>query len=177
MLEKMIEVTMMRGAQSGGVVTYEPISRSSGSNQTPQIKGVRSRVVNSKRTNLSKGVRAKVEKDNTSLMNNNLRGWDGAAYNPNTTLEYGNAKHLVRGFFGHTRFATTSMASMDGTHPHQWSPRRDYAFYPFQSAAASHGSGTENAVEGAVKTVLKPISEVVGIENYVTHNGKSFQDS
>lgn len=150
MLEKMIEVTMMRGkwyrdlqntlrraqsnqtyiyihgfslifddlgAQSGGVVTYEP-APSSG-NQTPQIKGVRSRVVNSKRTNLSKGVRAKVVVDNSSFGSSNLRGYNSPAFNANSTAEYGNRKHLVRGFFGHTRFATTSKASMDGTHPHQ----------------------------------------------------------
>ena len=25
-------------------------------------------------------------------------------------------------YAGHTRFATTSKATMDGTHPHQWTP-------------------------------------------------------
>ena len=99
------------------MVTYEP-APSSG-NQTPQVKGVRSRVVNSKRTNLSKGVRAKVVRDNSSFGSSNLRGYNSPAFNANTTAEYGDRKHLVRGFFGHTRFATTSKASMDGTHPHQ----------------------------------------------------------
>ena len=45
-LRRMAEITMIRGAQSGGVVTYTP-----GDDQGPQ--GVRSRVVNGKRTNLA----------------------------------------------------------------------------------------------------------------------------
>ena len=49
----MIQVTMMRGAQSGGVVTYYP-QRGGG------LVGVRSRVVNGKRTDLSQLVVNKV---------------------------------------------------------------------------------------------------------------------
>ena len=56
-LEKMIEVTMMRGAQSGGVVTYAsgPGGGKSpeGVNAPPQLRGIRTRVVNGKRTTLS----------------------------------------------------------------------------------------------------------------------------
>eukprot|EP00984_Skeletonema_dohrnii_P000867 scaffold260_cov145-Skeletonema_dohrnii-CCMP3373.AAC.2 len=50
-LEKMVEVTMMRGAQSGGVVTFEPTSSGGGGggkDANPVIRGVRSRVVNAK---------------------------------------------------------------------------------------------------------------------------------
>ena len=47
-LRTMVRVTMMRGAQSGGVVTYVPSG--GGSKGTT---GIRSRVVNGKRTNLS----------------------------------------------------------------------------------------------------------------------------
>ncbi|KAI2497271.1 hypothetical protein MHU86_17235 [Fragilaria crotonensis] len=51
-LENMVKVTMMRGAQSGGVITFRPSS--TGSNQCkPTLKGIRSRVVNQKRTDLS----------------------------------------------------------------------------------------------------------------------------
>ena len=46
---------------------------------------------------------------------------------------------------------------VDGTHPHQWSPRKDFNVYPFQSANAPQ--------------VLPLVSEVTGVENYITHNG------
>jgi len=63
---------------------------------------------------------------------------------------------------------------MHQTHPvfrtnNQWSPRKNYTFYPFQSAAAAKGGA------GGV-LVLKPKSEVTGIENYVTHNGRYLLD-
>jgi hypothetical protein len=47
---------MMRGAQSGGVITYVP-------NSSGSFKGIRSRVVNKKRTDLSVEVRRKVQRD------------------------------------------------------------------------------------------------------------------
>ena len=116
------------------------------------------------------------------MFGNNLSGWNDAAFNPNST-----GKRLVRGFFGHTRFATSSKASMDGTHPHQWSPRRFYTFYPFQSAAASKidnvdtsrrsvGTGLAEAVAPAEEKEamrLSPRSQSIGVENFVTHNGKA----
>ena len=99
-LEKMVNVTMMRGAQSGGVVTFEP-ERYSGNDKPasvpPPMRGVRSRVVNAKRTDLSKGVRRKVVKDNCERISGNLRGWDKSEYNINL-----GGGRLVRGFFGHT---------------------------------------------------------------------------
>lgn len=143
--------------------------------------------MNAKRTVLSKGVRSKIEKDNCSRIGNNLSGWNGKAFNPNTS-----GKHLVRGFFGHTRFATSSKATMDGTHPHQWSPRRFYTFFPFQSAAAATaiggdtlgetmkttgrratGTGLGDPSSDADKNVmhLAPKSQSIGVENFVTHNG------
>ena len=118
------------------------------------------------------------------MFGNNLSGWNDAAFNPNST-----GKRLVRGFFGHTRFATSSKASMDGTHPHQWSPRRFYTFYPFQSASAakvdpdalgasrrSVGTGLADAVAPAEEKEamhLSPKSQSIGVENFVTHNGKA----
>ena len=54
-LRTMVRVTMMRGAQSGGVVTYVP-SRGGARGST----GIRSRVVNGKRTNLATLVADKV---------------------------------------------------------------------------------------------------------------------
>jgi len=101
-LEKMVNVTMMRGAQSGGVVTFEPDHYSNkkhpSSSTPPPLHGVRSRVVNAKRSDLSKRVRDKVVKDNTERLTGNLRGYNKSEYNINN----GGGK-LVRGFFGHTR--------------------------------------------------------------------------
>jgi len=151
MLEKMVNITMMRGAQSGGAVTFEPAHYGSNiDSDVPILKGVRSRVVNAKRTDLSKGVRRKLEADNNTW-SGNLRGWDKDEFNSNSS-----GKRLVRGFFGHTRFATSSMATMDGTHPHQWSKRKSHRVYAFQSPSASH---------------LAPKPQLMGVENFITHNG------
>ena len=99
-LEKMVNVTMMRGAQSGGVVTFEPhhYSKKKHSSTPPPLHGVRSRVVNAKRSDLSKRVRHKVVKDNTERLTGNLRGYNKSEYNINN-----GGGCLVRGFFGHTR--------------------------------------------------------------------------
>ena len=87
-LKEMVRVTMMRGAQSGGVVTY--------------VK---------------------------------------------------NGKKGVKGLYaGHTRFATTSKATFDGTHPHQWTPREDMMIW-------------RRSIEG----VWTP--KTLSVENYICHNG------
>ena len=102
-LQKMIQVTMMRGAQSGGVVTYLTDGRNGGHGG---MFGARARVVNTKRGDLSVGVRTKLTSEEKNAGRNGL---------------------VLRGrgrlYVGHTRFATSSKASFDGTHPHQWSPR------------------------------------------------------
>ena len=137
------------------MVTFEPEKYSRGGSPSattpPPLRGVRSRVVNGKRTDLSKGVRRKVAHDNTARVTGNLRGHDRPEYNTNK-----GGGRLVRGFFGHTRFATSSKASFDGTHPHRWSARRTYSVYSFSS---SH----------ATLDITGP--RQVGVENYVTHNG------
>ena len=204
-LEKMVEVTMMRGAQSGGVVTFEPTSSGGGDwrNANPVIKGVRSRVVNAKRTVLSEGVRKKIEKDSCGLMSGGkLKGWNDAEFN---ATDDGSssvaAKRLVRAFFGHTRFATSSKASMDGTHPHQWSPRHTFKCYGFQSKEGAlqgedeldvskkdeletslHkmiksrvGTGMAGGVEQARNVMrVEPKGQSMGVENFVTHNGEFY---
>jgi hypothetical protein len=121
-------------------------------------------------------------KDNCERFTGNLRGWKKAAtaaitangYNHNstntrdggggggsttttTTSSSSSGSYLVKGFYGHTRFATSSKASFDGTHPHQWSPRRMYSVYPFASSSSSAATSS--------------LSRSVGVENYITHNG------
>lgn len=118
-LEQMVNITMMRGAQSGGVVTYVPNGQSS-------MKAIRTRVVNGKRTDLSKQVRQKVQK----------------TFQPKPETD---AVVLA----GHTRFATSSKASLEGTHPHRWSPGSWKRVYDWEN----------NKLEKRF------------VENYITHNG------
>ncbi len=105
-------------------------------------------------------------KDNCEYFTGNLRGWNKATTTINVggnTATGGGSCRLVKGFFGHTRFATSSKASFDGTHPHIWSPRKMYNVYPFASASASSTA--------AASTAVRSQSRSVGVENYVTHNG------
>eukprot|EP00667_Euglena_gracilis_P000989 EG_transcript_989 len=93
-LQRMVAITMMRGAQSGGVVTYVPDKTGTGP------KGLRVRVVNGKRTNLDELVYRKMKRQHPAITE---------AQGP-------------RLYCGHTRFATSSLVTMDGCHPHQWAP-------------------------------------------------------
>ena len=103
LLEKMIEITMMRGAQTGGVVTWTRSKK--GGEPTP----IRCRVVNGKRTDLSEQIR--------KLLNRKV--CSGGRINPS-----------IQCLLGHTRFATSSKATMDGTHPHQWCPPENRRVFP-----------------------------------------------
>lgn len=142
-LEQMVNVTMMRGAQSGGVVFFQPQQK--GSHQPPMLKGTRSRVVNKKRTDLSKEIRKSVAKD----------------------LPRNFPQHFVPTLSGHTRFATSSKASLDGTHPHQWTPatrRRVYNFHVPTPQSSGGGAGGGGRYDPSV-------NPNVVVENYITHNG------
>lgn len=122
-LSTMINVTSMRGAQSGGVVTFQP--------DKSGLKGIRSRVVNKKRTDLAEQVRKRIERD--------------------VSLRH---KSTSTAFFaGHTRFATSSKASFEGTHPQQWTPPTMRRVY----------------VEHGGSRVSEPCR--TRVENFVTHNG------
>jgi hypothetical protein len=128
-LEKMVNITMMRGAQSGGVITFKPDSKNN-------LRGIRSRCVNSKRTDLSKLIRSKVHHDVFPTM--------GGKPFP---------KDFVPVFSGHTRFATSSIAAMDGTHPHQWTPPSVRRLY--KCTVSPNGNHQYN---------LSPVK----VENYIT---------
>mmetsp|Transcript_55168 Transcript_55168/g.165297 ORF Transcript_55168/g.165297 Transcript_55168/m.165297 type:complete len:1653 (-) Transcript_55168:851-5809(-) len=143
-LEKMVSVTMMRGAQSGGVVTFGRPRRANAGNV---VVGVRSRCVNAKRTDLSKKIRAKVNRDVFSpLISPAMPSSD-----------------LVQTFVGHTRFATTSKATFEGTHPQQWTPPMYRRLYNFNLVGRFHTKSS-----GASK---EDFPRAVRVENYVTHNG------
>jgi len=130
-LEKMVYVTMMRGAQSGGVVTFDEMGPEPREGRARALRGSRSRVVNAKRTDLSKLVRAKVERDSGGRKMTR--------------------QSITRVFAGHTRFATSSKATFDGTHPHQWSPPQMCRAYGSQQKA--------------------PGASLASVENFITHNG------
>lgn len=102
-LRTMVQVTMMRGAQSGGVATFYPT-------KTGGLVGVRSRVVNGKRTDLSLLVTSKAKQDARAAK-----------------VKYGETFPQL--WAGHTRFATTSISSFAGTHPHQWTPPEMHTAY------------------------------------------------
>ena len=123
-LKEMVRITMMRGAQSGGVVTYVK-------NGSKGVKGMRSRVVNGKRTDLSELIVGKLTSDQrfAPLL-------DGP-----------------RIYAGHTRFATTSKATFDGTHPHQWTPPENFRVW---RRSSSGGDWT---------------CKVESVENFICHNG------
>ena len=57
----------------------------------------------------------------------------------------------VQIFAGHTRFATTSKASLDGTHPHQWTPKVSKGFPRFiDNPAAAAEAATTTAPTTAI---------------------------
>eukprot|EP00984_Skeletonema_dohrnii_P032422 scaffold26540_cov94-Skeletonema_dohrnii-CCMP3373.AAC.1 len=87
---------------------------------------------------------------------------------------------------------------MDGTHPHQWSPRHTFTCYGFQSKegafqgeaeleagisehpleSSAHSSGRRRAVgTGMTSSIIQnamrvaPKGQLMGVENFVTHNG------
>jgi hypothetical protein len=124
---------MMRGAQSGGVVTYQP-------QRGGELKGIRSRVVNKKRTDLSVEVRRRVQRDLFGLASK------------------GFPQNHVLAMSGHTRFATSSKATLEGTHPQQWTPASKRRLYDMDIPHASDSQET-----------VKPKS--IKVENYITHNG------
>jgi hypothetical protein len=104
MLQKMIYVTIIRGAQSGGVLAW---NCSKVCDRSP--KATRCRVVNRKRSDLSKRILQKVKGD---------------------LAPFGYLRKGINAFYGHTRFATSAQTNLNGAHPHRWSPpqrRRVYS--------------------------------------------------
>ena len=99
-----------------------------------EYKGIRSRVVNQKRTDLAEGIHRKVKYD--------------------TRNAFGHLHTGIRCFLGHTRFATSSTANFEGTHPHQWSKPTSWRIFP-----------------KTMWHVSVPKASRFNVENFVTHNG------
>jgi hypothetical protein len=143
LLERMIQVTMIRGAQSGGVIAYIPTKKERPNSPIP-VRAVRTRVVNGKRTDLANTLRHRVERE----------VW-GAT--PSLCSSSRNEHSFIPcTLSGHTRFATSSKATLDGTHPHIWTPKaRRRCYNLFAPVHAATG----------------PVVTIQSVENYVTHNG------
>ena len=130
LLRGLVQVTMLRGAQSAGIATWHLDAKRRPALIGTKRRGVRVRVVNGKRTDLSELLIAKCERSGL---------FDGI--------------HAQQIFQGHTRFATSSIANLDGCHPHQWCPPTSV---PVWSWSASEGCFS---------------SRVQTCESFITHNG------
>ena len=128
-LRVMIRTTMLRGAQSAGVVAYMGKRGRGG-----VCKAKRTRVVNGKRTDLC------------DLLFGN---------GPTSRVQVG--QQVPQLFVGHTRFATSSRATMDGCHPHAWSPPTEQTVWRLRSdeRTPSHRNFT---------------SAPASVEAYITHS-------
>ena len=73
----------------------------------------------------------------------------------------------VQTYSGHTRFATSSKATLDGTHPQRWSDPSYRTYYNFRSVAndlSAKQQASKNGNRGSFPFRTR-------VENYVTHNG------
>ena len=127
-LRLMMRTTMVRGAQSAGVVTYRQ------HRWKPNAAiAKRTRRVNGKRTDLS----------------DLLLGRDGSRSSPVGAPQ----ADTPQIFSGHTRFATSSIASMDGCHPHRWVPASWQQHWKYDDDSRTY------------------VSSHKCVEAFVTHNG------
>jgi len=119
--------------------------------------GTRIRIVKSKREDLSKVLRSKIEKRSSAITS---------------------AMKHVKFFAGHTRFATTSKASFDGTHPHQWSKPRSCRVYKMDFLKPESNqnnflslSNLGGRLRNGRKTRAIAAPNSTRVENFITHNG------
>jgi hypothetical protein len=154
MLEKMIQATMIRGAQSGGIVTYYIRNNQNRYSR----KAIRSRVVKSKRSDLSKLIRQKIHRDACNLITHHVPQIGSSKQQDSNNTN-------VRFFSGHTRFATSASDSfIEGTHPQIWTPRavRRFFWHPEASGQDSSNVSSRPSI---------PFVGTVKVENCITHNG------
>ena len=126
LLRSMINVTMMRGAQCAGLVSYS-------TDRNDNSTAARSRVVNGKRTDLCEKL----------LSQRRTRAMLGAA----TRRAPDGGAPLV--FQGHTRFATSSIVNLGGCHPHRWTAATRRTEWRFVVGGGGFAAAPRN-VEGYV---------------------------
>ena len=157
LLRKMIQITSMRGAQSAGIVTYtrqgtaKPLGKRAGP-LPPLVGGVRSRVVNGKRTDLTTLLMNKFERTVSSRR----------AIGAEADLS---APQL---FQGHTRFATSSISDLPGCHPHQWlTPSMEVVWR--YDAASRRFEGTRDRSEAFITHNGAPLLPPLSLSHTHTH--------
>ena len=128
LLHTMLRITSMRGAQSAGLATFRHGARG--------FTGQRTRVVNGKRTDLPR------------LLLRRARGFFRESWG-----ECSSGAQPPTLYQGHTRFATSSISSLDGTHPQQWTPASVQRVWRFDDRSGTY------------------VSEQANVEAFVTHNG------
>eukprot|EP00798_Chlamydomonas_sp_ICE-L_P019338 gene19338-25990_t len=140
-LRTQVAICMQRGAQSGGIVAMVGGKASMGGNR-PLVHGVASRSAPGKRDNLSDVLSKKLNRalGQKSLIRGQKPGKGGAA-------------HGI--FCGHTRFATSSVATEVESHPHQWTPETTEGIWRVETV------GSEQ--------LLVRQDETFGL--WITHNG------
>ena len=153
----------------GGIVTFhgkETNENADDGRPAHNMIGSRIRVVKSKRGDLSKLLRSKISKISVS----------------STGKGFAAIINKTRFFAGHTRFATTSKSTFDGTHPHQWSKPKYYMVYNMEELANddSVGARLNNAVADLSSKFLRHSTagrrhiarpNKTRVEHFVTHNG------
>ena len=127
LLHTMLRITSMRGAQSAGLATFSHGARG--------FTGQRTRVVNGKRTDLPRLLLRRARRFFRE------RWGERSGAQPPTLYQ------------GHTRFATSSISSLDGTHPQQWTPASVQRVWRFDDRSGTY------------------VSEQANVEAFVTHNG------
>lgn len=105
-LKAMARICMMRGAQSGGIGA---LMQHSAGDAKKSVYSFRSRFSAAKRDVLGIKLANMFKRD--AFVAKTLKGASATPQN----MDYGS-------FFGHTRFATSSIPLATETHPHQWTP-------------------------------------------------------
>eukprot|EP00523_Entomoneis_sp_CCMP467_P014427 CAMPEP_0168768872 /NCGR_PEP_ID=MMETSP0725-20121227/2106_1 /TAXON_ID=265536 /ORGANISM="Amphiprora sp., Strain CCMP467" /LENGTH=1423 /DNA_ID=CAMNT_0008818255 /DNA_START=10 /DNA_END=4281 /DNA_ORIENTATION=- len=166
LLGRMIQITMMRGAQSGGVIMWDHSTverKNSNPQQQQQPHNHHATVQSARKIKSSKPISVRVIKakrqDLSKLLSSRVKS--------RGTNAWGQKKKSIRCFLGHTRFATSSKATLEGTHPHQWSPPEQRRVYPLDDDAL--WSTVPISSPSKTSANLQPISRKVS--NYITHNG------
>lgn len=165
-IEKMVEITMIRGAQSGGVVTFD--EKNSG-NSIKDMVGSRTRVVKSKRGDLSVLLRKNLSSGIANTARN-IHSIEKSA---------GTSQYIPKFYAGHTRFATSSVADFSGTHPHQWSEPSCLRVYDFSETVTSASPMSNDSISEDLsgrrlrnktsRQLSKPHN--IRVENFISHNG------
>eukprot|EP00271_Cylindrocystis_brebissonii_P006821 TRINITY_DN1964_c1_g1_i1.p1 TRINITY_DN1964_c1_g1~~TRINITY_DN1964_c1_g1_i1.p1 ORF type:complete len:2019 (+),score=294.17 TRINITY_DN1964_c1_g1_i1:315-6371(+) len=169
-LEAMAAVSSERGGQSGGLVTLVAAPGTVGKGgERPQLKGVRVRVLPSKRQSLSRLLGSRFRSacnrassvSLSSLISRPLSLLKSAAHTKAASGADGTGgSGSVEVYAGHTRFATSSLPSVAESHPHQWTPDQTAKVWRVQKTVGADGRASWQLAIG---------QETMGI--YITHNG------